>query len=368
MRNVLNLMYLQQYFINRAEQIFGLIWALSSGENVFFYGPPGTAKSALARAFVHSIAGAKYFEYLLTPSTLPDEIFGPLDIKAFRQGVYQRVITGRLPDANIAFLDEIWNADSYILNGLLTIINEKIFHDRVPIPVELDCVIAASNSIPTDSVLAAMYDRFMLRYTFEEVPIQELLTAPELELEVVAHLNDFRAVRQQARKVHMPPQVFEAFVKIISTVRSRNIKVSDRRVRKLAEMLKVAATLDGRDEVTLVDLELSRYALWQKPGELPQVTELVIGITDPEFLDLSKKYEEILAKAREVQSLSQQSGNAEAAVQLIAKVNEVKAAVNRLIKQLNKRSRQSARVARIVERLGEIQKSLPKLNDDEEEE
>src|SRR5881409_4032860 len=154
---------LKQRFVGRDEVIDLIALAVVAGEHLFLYGPPGTAKSALIRQFAAAVQG-RYFEYLLTRFSEPNEIFGPIDIARLREGTVVTVTTGMLPEAEFVFLDELFNANSAILNTLLTVLNERVYRrgaetHRLP----LLSLFSASNHLPDDDALRALFDRFLLR-------------------------------------------------------------------------------------------------------------------------------------------------------------------------------------------------------------
>jgi len=154
---------MEQHFLDKQEVIRLLLVSVAAGEHMLLVGPPGTAKSALVRTFAKLI-DARYFEYLLTRFTEPNELFGPVDIRAFREGTYTRKTETMLPEAELVFLDEIFKSNSAILNILLTIINErKFYQDGVPMPVRLRVLFAATNEVPEQGELAALKDRFVLK-------------------------------------------------------------------------------------------------------------------------------------------------------------------------------------------------------------
>src|SRR5436190_23852683 len=184
---------LESRFLGKDEVIRLLLIAVVAGEHAVLIGPPGTAKSALIRMFARLLQ-ANYFEYLLTRFTEPNEIFGPVDIAAFREGKYQRRVEGMLPMAEVVFLDEVFKSNSAILNSLLTLLNERRYTSggivmRCPL---LSCF-GASNEVPTDETLTAIFDRFLLRirsdnldaYHFQDllqkglrIEVQGLMDAP----------------------------------------------------------------------------------------------------------------------------------------------------------------------------------------------
>jgi len=154
---------LEQKFLAKEEIIRLMLIAAIAGEHMVLIGPPGTAKSAVIRSFAKLI-DAKYFEYLLTRFSEPNELFGPVDIQGFRQGTYRRVTTGMLPEAEVVFLDEAFKANSAILNSLLTLLNERRFNNgSTVVRVPLISLFAASNEVPSSDNLDAIFDRFLLR-------------------------------------------------------------------------------------------------------------------------------------------------------------------------------------------------------------
>lgn len=150
--------------LERETAIEAALLALLTGEHLLLLGPPGTAKSLLVRSICQRVDGARFYELMTTRFTTPEEAFGPLSLSALEQDRYQRVTTGMLPEAHIAFLDEIFKANGAILNSLLGIINERVYHEAgQALPVPLLSLFGASNESPEDDSLNALYDRFLLR-------------------------------------------------------------------------------------------------------------------------------------------------------------------------------------------------------------
>src|SRR6201987_3094947 len=171
---------LKERFVGRDEVVDLIALATVAGEHLFLFGPPGTAKSALIHQFATAVKG-RYFEYLLTRFSEPNEIFGPIDLARLREGTVATVTTGMLPEAEFIFLDELFNANSAILNNLLTVLNERIYPRGAEIhQLPLLSLFAASNHLPDDEALRALFDRFLLRCHVDNLKreaMPQLLTA-----------------------------------------------------------------------------------------------------------------------------------------------------------------------------------------------
>src|SRR5580704_10335040 len=178
-------------FVGRDEVIELIALAVVAGEHLFLHGPPGTAKSALIRQFALAVRGS-YFEYLLTRFSEPNEIFGPIDLVRLREGTVATVTTGMLPEAEFVFLDELFNANSAILNNLLTVLNERVYRRGAEVhQLPLLSLFAASNALPEDESLRALFDRFLLRCHIENLDREAMprLLSAGWELERAAPLE-----------------------------------------------------------------------------------------------------------------------------------------------------------------------------------
>ncbi|MGI2259408.1 AAA family ATPase [Shewanella sp. GXUN23E] len=266
----------------REDQIKLLMLAALAGEHVLLIGPPGTAKSELAKRLKSVFVEANYFERLLTRFSVPEELFGPLSIQALEQDQYKRLTSGYLPEASVAFIDEIFKANSAILNSLLTLLNEREFDNgnrRVSVP--LISVVAASNELPEGEELNALYDRFMLRSFVHPVSDDSFTKLLNLtgevcdpELNIRLKLEDLKEIQQLAGKVALSPSVEELCSDFRRYLAQENIVVSDRRWRKVVKLMKVSAFTSGQTQVTNYDAWILPHCLWNKPEQFEALEEI----------------------------------------------------------------------------------------------
>jgi MoxR-like ATPase len=227
-------------------------------EHVLLIGPPGTAKSEAVRRIARTL-GASLFEYLLGRFTEPSELFGPVDLARLADGVVETRTEGMLPEAEFAFLDEVFLGSTAILNTLLGLLNERRFRrGQTDIAVPLRICVGASNHLPEDPSLAAFGDRFLLRTFLRPIPETELerlleAGAQRPELAVAAGVEDLDALAEQARAVDLSG-IRTALADAIRKLRGSGVALSDRRIVKSQKVIAAAAALDGRRVATVEDL------------------------------------------------------------------------------------------------------------------
>ena len=285
--------------------------AALAGESVILLGPPGVAKSMVARQLKTAFKDAHSFEYLMSRFSTPDEIFGPVSIQKLKSSdTYERAVEGYLPTADVVFLDEIWKAGPAIQNTLLTVINEKLFRNgnkEMHLPLKL--LVAASNELPAKGEgLEALWDRFVIR--IESRPIKKESNFRAMLLDSHADFSgstgglghadfannaDFSELKitgeeyaewsENINQIGVKEEVLDVISVIRKSLRAvnvdeaaerRNIYVSDRRWKNIARLLRTSAFMQDREEVDCCDLLPIYHCLWQEPEERDAIRTIVI--------------------------------------------------------------------------------------------
>ena len=291
--------------------------AALAGESIILLGPPGVAKSMVARQLKTAFREAQSFEYLMSRFSTPDEIFGPVSIQKLKTSdTYERAVEGYLPTADVVFLDEIWKAGPAIQNTLLTVINEKIFRNgnrEMHLPLKL--LVAASNELPAKGEgLEALWDRFVIRIESRPIKLEKNFRAMLLEVKSEERrVNNSNAITaeeyaewtERIDKIGVKIEVLDAISAIRKSLRAvnvdeaaerRNIYVSDRRWKNIVRLLRTSAFMQDREEVDICDLLPIYHCLWQEPEERDAIRNIVIRALFSPFADKLVEMKNALAE------------------------------------------------------------------------
>lgn len=278
--------------VERDEEARLVVLAMMAQEHVLLLGVPGTGKSILGRR-LSKLCNGSFFQRLLTRFTTPEELFGPLSLRSLENDEYRRCTAGFLPTASIAFLDEIFKANSAILNTLLTILNERKFDNaggQEFCPIR--CVVGASNELPESDELIALFDRFLLRKEVHSVSDEGVMTMLSMSNPGISACDKdgsdsncdviftegldelIGALSSGADYVHMGQDACELMRDLRSYMREeQNVEISDRRLVKASRLLKISAASHGRTRVDPIDCLLLQHCMWQLPEQRSAVRD-----------------------------------------------------------------------------------------------
>lgn len=294
---------LNQVFLERWDEIEASGAALVAGEHFLMVGPPGTAKSLLADMWTERIVGARKFSALVTKFSTPEELFGPLKLSELKNDRYVRKTENYLPHAEIAFVDEIFKANSAVLNTMLQVMNERLYVEegqRQDVP--LLTMFAASNELPEGEELGALFDRLLVRlvvdYIGEPSNFVKLLRGDIFVQEnpTSVSLDELKTLQLQVPTVEIPDSILESVRQLRDNLHKDGVIPGDRRWRASMKLLRAQAVIEGRTGVVQDDLALLRHALWITPQQVKIVQRAVLNIANPnerEALDLVDQVDEL---------------------------------------------------------------------------
>jgi MoxR-like ATPase len=308
-------------FFERADAVRAMVTAMLAGQHSLLLGPPGSAKSDLARELTGRIDGAVYWENLLGAYTDPKQIFGPIDVAAMMKGEYTQVYGRRATQAHIAFIDEIFKCGMGSLNAMLAFLNERLYHPEnggPPIHCPLLAAVSASNELPSAGAdTAAFFDRLMVRievgYIQDPGNFAALLRSgavrglPQPTRTTVSLADLQTAMEDEVPSVTFPEGVEDSMSKLRTALRRRGLIASDRRWRQSVRLLQAAAYLAGRDAVNDADLDMLRHVLWDSTADRRPVAEEVLTLVNPDARKALDLLDDILGIERELEAKAGQS-------------------------------------------------------------
>jgi MoxR-like ATPase len=360
---------LNELFIERENEIRMLTLAFITGSNGFFHGPAGTGKSALVEEYRNRIEDCSYFRILMGKTTEPSEIFGPVSINAMKNDIYKVNTKNKLPEANISFVDEIFKANSAVLNNLLTIMNEKLFFNEEIQKVPLISLIGASNEYYEEDNLIALYDRFLLRWNIDYINEpsnritlfknyldrrreSSLLQENETVKMHVCKINikDLMVINEKVKEITISIKVLNTYNKLLTTLLRKNIVISDRRKNESLKIVQAAALLDGRDEAEIQDLEVLKYTLWTDEEDLAAILEEVEKLANPNKNKLRNLKATFEAYKRQLLDLEDNKGSDQyvfdktmAVTEIIKNINYGVNTINGVLSSMKKEGRDNSK-------------------------
>jgi len=357
---------LKARYLERDEVIDGAFCALLTGSHLLLVGPPGTAKSQLANDVCRRIEGAHYFQWLLTKFTTPEELFGAVSLKGLENDEYRRVTAGKLPEAHIAFLDEIFKASSSILNTLLTVMNERIFYngtEKTAIP--LITLFGASNELPSEEdELEALYDRFLLRYVVdyikEDFRFLKMLNSDDGETGgLTITSSELETCAAGAREVAVPSNILKLISRTRKELAKKGIVPSDRRYKHSVSLLKARAYLEGRGSVSEEDLRLFENVLWREPGERAEIQSVI----HQSLHGYKDRLRELLIQAKELEGYSRREWENEemlikANIEAQTKLKHISSRLGELVEEYRERGKPTDEITQAKEEIENIQREI----------
>jgi MoxR-like ATPase len=351
---------LNKCFMERKEVIRGLLVATIARGNMLIISPPGAAKTSLAECLAKQLGGV-FFSRLLTKVSAPEELFGPLSLKALENDQYKRVTAGKLPEADIAVIDEVFKCNSAVLNTLLPIMNERVYFDdaSTPKPIPLQVLVGLSNELPdggTNGELAALWNRFDLRYTIEYIKDEQnfasMLKLGGTKPMTTISLQELMMAQKQAEQVKIADDIIRALVRLWAEFRTQGFIISDRRFRNCLRFLKAHAWLEGRDAVAEDDIAILAHMLWTEPEQIKPIKKIVLGFSNP----LTVKANEIYDSAFELQGKLKDTPDGTERTALATEANHKLKVAQKMLMALIKQAKAEGKSAvKISERLAEIQ-------------
>ena len=358
---------LKARYLERDEVIDGTLIALLTGNHMLLIGPPGTAKSQLVSEVCNKIKGAQYFQWLLTKFTAPEELFGAVSLKGLENDEYRRVTNGKLPEAHIIFLDEVFKASSSILNTLLTVMNERIYYNGTEISeIPLISMFGASNELPAEEdELEALYDRFLLRYVVdyikEDFRFLKLLQGESTEekSDAIITQEELDDCKSQVADTAVPSNILKLIGRIRTELKKKGIIPSDRRYKQSISILKAKAYLDGRSEVSEEDLRFLENVLWRDPGEKTEIQSIIHQSLE----GYKDRLRELIIQAKELDGYSKRDWENEdmgikANIEAQTKLKQIVTNLNELIEECKQRGKPIEDINKAKIEIEEIQKEI----------
>ncbi len=352
-------------FFERDDVLEGSLISLLTSNHLLLIGPPGTAKSLLANELCKRISGGFYFQWLLTKFSTPEEIFGAISLKGLENDEYRRVTERKLPEAHVVFLDEVFKANSSILNALLTVMNERIFHNgKEIIKIPLMCLFGASNELPSEEDdLDALYDRFLLRYLVdyieEDFRFLKMLQTEVAEPSTFLTIDEVNELQSLVDDVVLPPKILKLIARVRNELIKKSLILSDRRYKQVIKVLKAKALLSGRSQVDEADMDIFQHILWKEPSEKNEIKMTLFKILH----GFREKIDELLMQSRELEAYAFREWENEemalkACIEAQTKLKKISSELDVLSDELSERGKNFEKVKTAKSQVEDIQKRI----------
>jgi len=352
-------------FFERDDVLEGSLISLLTSNHLLLIGPPGTAKSLLANELCKRISGGFYFQWLLTKFSTPEEIFGAISLKGLENDEYRRVTERKLPEAHVVFLDEVFKANSSILNALLTVMNERIFHNgKEIIKIPLICMFGASNELPSEEDdLDALYDRFLLRYLVdyieEDFRFLKMLQTEVAEPSTFLTIDEVNELQSLVDDVVLPPKILKLIARVRNELIKKSLILSDRRYKQVIKVLKAKALLSGRSQVDEADMDIFQHILWKEPSEKNEIKMTLFKILH----GFREKIAELLMQSKELEAYAFREWENEemalkACIEAQTKLKKISSELDVLSDELSERGKNFEKVKTAKSQVEDIQKKI----------
>lgn len=349
---------LNEVFSEREDAIHGSLVALLSAKHVLMLGPPGTGKSLLARQICSSIVGANFFQILLNKFSGQEDVFGPISAAELKKDRFVRKTTGYLPWAHIAILDEIFKANSAILNSLLSIVNEGLFpQDGEMIRVPLMTLFGASNEVPeADDGLEAFDDRLHIRFIVERITDREamkkmLQTASNHTMQNTILLEELEEARRLVTEVTIPEGVMGVFLDLWALLVGKEHPITDRVFKQSLDIMRAEAWLNGRTEINEDDFEVLRHVFWKDEKRRGEVHLEILNATNPEKHKITDIFNEIQRMVADAFDTSKKGDATASGVEILTKIKKKRMEVDKIIKKMESLNKDTKEARRMMSKI-----------------
>lgn len=336
-------------FVERDELIKLMQLAVTTGTNLLMLGPPGTAKSAITYEMCSRIEDANYFQWMLNKTSDPSEILGPFSVKEMENDKFLRITTGKLPEAHIAFMDEVYKSNAPTLNALLTIMNEHIFYnDGKAQPIPLISMFGASNEPPEDESLLALHDRFIFRMNVQYIRdaankkrmhsnyVDDRAGLLGLTNKTTITLSELLTLQQATKTVKVPKDIINKFIRLINDLDRQAIHVSDRRQNECFKIMQGSAVLRGSNTVGLDDFKSLVYVLWDREEQIPVIESAILKMVNPyddRFKELKDNFNQVKT---DIDGITDSAMKSKKAIESKGVIEKIVGKTNKLINEASK--------------------------------